>query len=400
MSTPARTPGKYGRRPADPANLARAIRFSNIRRAGAAVTPPAAVDYIAAMNGGWLMLGNGPDNTVAPGFEGCGDCEGVRWSNTRRVMSTVLGPTATPPVAPHYPPWPQVLTIYKTQNPDFDPVGNPDTTGPGSPADGGMDTQTLLEWLNANPGAVDGGELIGFALVDHTNLEEVQAAIDAGGLLWLDINVQDAQQTQFGNDQPWNYVAGSPVDGGHAVPLGGYGASPAGSNPDLAGPWKFETWCEESSMTASFWSKLVEQLWFPIWKEQLGTAEFQAGVDLAAFAAEYTAATGKPFPVTVPPPAPVPTPPTPVPTPPTPVPTPPTPVPTPPTPVPVPPTPVPTPPVPTPGPDAADDALAAAVTGWAGQHHMSGGDRKAAAAIETWLAAKGFTGHGKPPHNG
>ena len=197
-------PGKYGRKP--PKN-APAIRFSAIRRAGAAPVIPVAADYIAAMGGGWLMLGNGPDSSVAPGFEGCGDCEAARWSNTRRVISTVLGPSASPPVVPFYPPWPLVLAAYRTQNPDFDPAGPPDTTGPGSPADGGMDTQTFLEWLVAHPGSLDGGTLIGFALVDHTNTEEVQAAVDAGGVLWLDINVQAAQQTQFGDDQPWDYVA-------------------------------------------------------------------------------------------------------------------------------------------------------------------------------------------------
>jgi hypothetical protein len=337
-------PGTYGRRPP---KRAPAIQFSAIRRAGAVIAPPAAaVDYIASMGGGWLMLGNGPDNTVAKGFTGCGNCGAVEWANTRRAISTVLGPTAVPPAAPFYPPWSQVLTIYKTQNPQFDPAGDPGTTGPGSPADGGMDLQTLLEWLVANSGP-DGGRLAGFAAVDYTNAEEVDAAIAAGGLLWTGINVQAAQQTQFSDDQPWNWVADSPVEGGHAVPTGGYGASAAGLAADTAGQYKDVTWAEESSLTTSFWANGVEELWFPIWREQLGTKEFQAGVDMAAFAAEYTAITGKPFPAAVtPPPAPV----TPTPPPPAPVtPTPPPPAPVTPTPAPVP-APPPAPPEPTPAP--------------------------------------------------
>jgi hypothetical protein len=387
MTHPAapRIPGTYGRRP--PVRKP-AIRFADIRRAGAAPVIPAAVDYIAAMNGGWLMLGNGPDNTVAPGFPGCGDCESVRWANTRRVISTVLGPSAQPPVAPFYPPWSMVLTLYRTQNPDFDPLGDPDTTGPGSPADGGMDSQLLLEWLVANPGSLDGGTCIGFAAVDYTNAEEVQAAVDAGGLLWLDINVQGSNQTEFSDNEPWTYTPGDPVEGGHAIPLGGYGASPAGSSPSWAGPFKVETWAQETSLTSAFWANLVVQLWFPIWAEQLGTAEFQAGVDMTAFAAEYAAITGKPFPGTVTPPAPVPPVP-PVPDPPLP-PVPPAPVP----PVPVPPVPVPAPPVPVPpvpGPDinAADVALAAAVGHWPERNHF-GANARIAHALETWLAAKGF----------
>jgi hypothetical protein len=360
MSTPARTPGLYGRRPP---KRAPAIRFSAIRRA-AAPPLPAAVDYLAPMDGGWLMLGNGPDDSVFPGFQGCGDCEAARWANTRRVITTTLTPT------PVYPGWPLVLEAYQTQNPAFDPAGPPDTTGPGSPADGGMDTQTFLEWLVAHPGALDGGECVGFALVDHTNPEEVQAAVDAGGALWLDINVQASNQTEFSNDQPWTYTPGDPVEGGHAVLFGGYGTSPAGSDPAMAGLYKDETWAAESSLTPLFWANLVVQLWFPIWAEQLGTKEFQAGVDEAAFAAEYTAITGKPFPGTIPPAPPVP----------------PSPPPAPPSPPPAPPT----PPAP-PDPDPADRELAAAVTSWAQERHpLSGSDRQVAAALTTWLTAKGF----------
>ena len=110
----------------------------------------------------------------------------------------------------------------------------------------------------------------------------------------------------------------------------------------------------ESSLTASFWSNLVVQLWFPVWREQLGTAQFQAGVNEAAFAAEYAAITGKPFPVAVPPPV--------------------------------------NPPVNPPGPDAADEALAGAVGSWPQQHH-TGETGVVARALEKWLAAKNLSQH-------
>jgi len=381
MAMPAqhRITGTYGRRPP---KRAPAIRFSAIRRAAAAPAVPSAVDYLAPLRGGWLMLGNGPDDSVAPGFQGCGDCVPVTWANIRRVVTAVL---AAPGV---YPPWSQVLAAYRTQNPDFDPAGDPDTTGPGSPADGGMDIQTFLEWLVANPGSLDGGTLAGFASVDYTNTEEVRAAIDAGGVLWLGINVQAAQETQFSDGQPWNYVKGSPVQGGHSIVCGGYGAEVTGGTPAMAGDEKFVTWAQESSFTDTFWANLAEELWFPIWAEQLGTLEFQAGVDMTAFAAEYTAITGRPFPGPVtPPPAPVPPVP-PVPDPPLP-PVPPAPVPpAPPAPVPpVPPAPVP----PAPVADAADQALAVAAGTWPYEHHV-GQNERVARALGIWLEAKGFGG--------
>jgi hypothetical protein len=193
------------------------------------------------MNGGWLMLGNGPDDSVHPGFPGCGDCVAVTFANIRRVISKAIGGHEV------YPGWADVLAIYRTQNPQFDPSGDPGTTGPGSPADNGMDIQTLLEYLVKNPGP-DGSKLVGFAAVDHANAREVQAAIAAGGVLWLGINVQEVQESQFDAGRPWDYVKGSPVEGGHSIVCGGYGAEVAGGSPAMAGDEKFVTWCVDSSM--------------------------------------------------------------------------------------------------------------------------------------------------------
>ena len=53
---------------------------------------------------------------------------------------------------------------------------------------------------------------------------------------------------------------------------------------------------QETSFTDNFWANGVEESWVVIWPEHLGSKEFLAGVDLAAFAADYTAITGQPFP--------------------------------------------------------------------------------------------------------
>jgi hypothetical protein len=148
------------------------------------------------------------------------------------------------------------------------------------------------------------------------------------------------------------------------VVVGGYGAP--GSSA-LGGDERFITWAEETSFTDSFWANGVEEAWVVIWPEHLGSADFLTGVDLAAFAADYTDITGKPFPVAVPP----------------------TPVPVPPAPVPVPPTPVPTPPAH--GPNAADRALNEAIGDWPEQHHM-GAAGQIAAALRAWQLAQGFGG--------
>jgi hypothetical protein len=348
-----RVPGAYGRRPP---KRAPAVRFARIFT-GTLPSYPLYADYLAEMDGGWEMLGN----------DAAGNCVPVTWANFRRLVTFLL--TA----AGYYPSQAWVWQLYKTQNPDFDPNGTADTNGPGSSADGGMDIQTLLEYL-VKTGGPDGVKAVGFASVDYTNIAEVKAALSLAPL-WVGINVLDINQTQFGDSQPWDYSATSQVDGGHSVLTGGYGDTAADTGA-LAGDEKFITWAQETSFTDAFWSHQVEEAWFVIWPEQTGSEEFMAGVSLEQFAADYTEITGKPWPG-APVPAPTPTPaPTPAPNP--------APVPTP---VPVPVTP---PPGPAPAPVPADEDITMWETVGPWADHKTFGDRRVVKALEAWAKAKGF----------
>ncbi|MFI1165661.1 hypothetical protein ACH4UM_19100 [Streptomyces sp. NPDC020801] len=256
---------------------------------------PAAADYLAALNDGWQMLGN----------DRAGDCVAVTWANMRRLVTAICG-------AENYPSQDQVWEIYKTQNPGFDPNGDPSVNGPGSPADGGMDIQTLLEYL-VKVGGPDGTKALAFAKVDPTQPDQVKAAIAVFGGLWTGIVVQKANQQDFTDGKPWDYHRSSPDEGAHSVLTSGYGAP--GPGP-LGGDERMETWAEETSFTDAYWRRKVEEVWVVIWPEHLEHPDFLEGVDLTALAADYEALTGKPFPAVVPPaPQPQPTP-TPVPSPP------------------------------------------------------------------------------------
>jgi hypothetical protein len=284
---PARTPGLYGRRPHDPGRPA--LQLGNYLT-GVVPSHPAAADYLARLNGGWAMLGN----------DSAGDCVAVTWANFRRLATTALTASG------YYPTQAEVWAIYKTQNPDFDPNGDPEVDGPGSPADNGMSIQLLLEYL-VKTGGPDGVKALGFAKVNHADPDEVKAAVALFGAVWTGINVLPLNQQQFGADEPWTWPAGSQPEGGHSVLTGGYGTAAAGADPDLGGDEKFITWADETSFTDGFWTRGVEECWVVIWPEMLGSTQFLAGVNLQALAADYQAITGKPFPATVPP-APAPTP--------------------------------------------------------------------------------------------
>lgn len=260
-------PRRYGRKPP---KRAAAIQFSRVRT-GFVPPHPVAVDQLVRLKGGWQMLGN----------DQFGDCVAVTWANVRRLVTAAL-------TTESYPTQDQVIEFYKTQNPNF------------PSQDDGMDIQTALEHL-VKVGGPDGVKAIGFAAVDVKNPEEVKAAISIFGSVWTGITVRDINQQEFAQGQPWDYVRNSPVDGGHSVLTGGYGTPGVGA---LGGDERFITWADETSFTDKFWSHEVEEAWIVIWPEHLEHPTFQAGIDMTAFAADYTAITGKPFPAYGPTPTP------------------------------------------------------------------------------------------------
>jgi len=254
----------YGRRP--PTN-APALRLGSFLQREVP-SHPSAEDYLAELDH-WQMLGN----------DMAGDCNAVTWANLRRLVTGTL-------TSENYPSQDQVWQFYRTQNPGFDPHGSPHTNGPGSGDDQGMVVQTGLEYLHKS-GGPDGVKAVAFAKVDHTDLDQVKAALAIFGGLWLGVMVLEGNQQQFAEGKAWTDVAGSRIEGGHAILAGGYGE-------DI----KFITWGKETGFAPSFWNgivqgtPLVEEAWVVIWPEHLGTRGFEQGVDQAKLADDYHALTG------------------------------------------------------------------------------------------------------------
>lgn len=272
MPETRRVPGLYGKRPP---KLAAALNLGPLLT-GIVPQHPDAVDYIAAMDGGWQMLGN---NLAS-------DCAAVTWANVRRMVTKVLGDSE------QYPTQDQVWELYRTQNPVFDPAGGRDSNGPGSEADGGMELQTLFEYL-VKHGGPDGVKAVAFARVNPQNTAEVKAAVAIFGYVWTGTTVLAVNEQQFADDEPWDYDPISPEEGGHSIVTGGYGVPAAGSAPALGGDEKFVTWAEETSFTDGFWGREVDECWVVIWPEHLGSRAFLEGVDQADLKSAYQDITGR-----------------------------------------------------------------------------------------------------------
>jgi hypothetical protein len=255
---------RYGRR--SPKN-APALQFAALRE-----VLPAFPDTYDSVFGwdGWDILGN----------DQFGDCVAVSWATERRILTG----------KDEYPPLDQVLAFYKTQNPNF-------------PAeDNGMDIQTALERL-VKVGGPDGVKAIAFAKVDHTNLDEVKAALATFRCIWLGVNVTDTNQQQFPS-QPWTRTGN--VEGGHSIISTGYDQSVI----------KMETWAAEGSLADDYVTEGngsgagVEEAWVVIWPEHLTGLDDSAK---QALATAYKEITGKdisfqPTPSPAPAPEPVPSP--------------------------------------------------------------------------------------------
>lgn len=309
-----------GRRP--PKN-ARALRLAPLLT-GVVPQHPTSADHFAEVRS-WILGGN----------DRYGDCGPVSVANDRLLVTTYLtGRTAPPTQA-------DIFDLYRRSgNPGFDP------NDPGGPGDGGVDMQTMCEALVA--GGVGGTKALAFAKVDHTNLDEVRAAICIFGSVLLGVDLEDAQRTQTDNGGPWDYVR-SGEWGGHAVLAGRYTGATSGTDIGVV------TWAKVMGTTDQFEQHQLGEAWVVVWPEHLGSAAFTQGMDVATLAADYQAITGRPFPG----------PPTP------------------------PPSPRPPGPAPGPGPhpDPADVALAAALGPWALRPHV-GVNRFAALAFESWKTAK------------
>lgn len=237
-----------------------ALLFSDILSSTVPDHPPE-VDHLSPLSG-WQMLGN----------DRWGDCVAVTWADIRRLATWLAGHE-------YYANLDQVIEVYKTQNKGF-----PDQ-------DEGMYIQLLLEELHRN-GGPDGARPIAFARVDPRNDAEVEAAISIFGFVWIGFGVQSKHMSiDFPRGLPFDYHPGDRWVGGHSVVVAGYDSDNIGPDKD------FKTWAKLTAFTEEGWRQCVDEVWVVIWEENLGTRQFQEGIDRQKLADAYRAVTGDELPL-------------------------------------------------------------------------------------------------------
>jgi hypothetical protein len=97
------------------------------------------------------------------------------------------------------------------------------------------------------------------------------------GAVGIGFNFPASAMDQFNNGEPWDVVSGSPIEGGHYVPMFGYPSSTTAS---------CVTWGKRQVMTKAFYEKYNDESWVPLTKESLLPATNVRHIDWTTLSAE------------------------------------------------------------------------------------------------------------------
>lgn len=260
--------GKQAARPL----LSGTVLYSELRRplvaAGLLPRVPAIFGHGNDFTGGrWLMLGNGPDDTVFSGFQGCGDCA---WAGPAHAEMEAAR-NAGQPIPPFS--GKTVVEQYGAYS-GYDPQ-----TGEN---DNGSDPQQVLQWRQAKGLLDDDGvayKIGQYVALQPGNLGELWEAAYLFENAGIGVVVQEAQQQQFDAQEPWEHVPGSPEVGGHWVEVMG--------RPDPA-HGALITWAERVRFGLPFYEQQNDEAYAYVDPERYNrvtgkTAEHYSDQDLEEF---------------------------------------------------------------------------------------------------------------------
>jgi hypothetical protein len=199
----------------------------------------------------WLMLANGPDDSVFPGFEGAGCCVESMMGHTtmeaakihRRVVPRITGSEVIKAYSD--------ITGYNLDDPNTDQ---------------GTYMHDAMGWWR-NTGFADGAGKVhkigAYVSIDPKDWDQLIEAVWVFGFVAIGFEFPASAMQQFDDNQPWDVVPGSDIEGGHCVPV--YGRS----SPNTAGP---VSWGRRQSMTRAFYEEYNDESWAAVFPDELAAA--------------------------------------------------------------------------------------------------------------------------------
>jgi hypothetical protein len=266
-------PGKYGRRSPD-LTKPRLYLDDYFDAANVAATLPAfnpSVNYAAKVQT-WPMYINGPDPAAPDGLtSGVGDCTIAYAGHAIQAVTAYSGTEVT--ITDQ-----DVLTAYSAVSGYVPGEESTDT---------GCQIQDVLNYWRTT--GIGGHQIVGFGALRSWHTDTLNAALNLFWTVDLGVNLPQSAEQQFSAGQPWEPVAGSAIAGGHCIGLQAFRPG-----MDMLEP---VTWGTLWRMNQAFNREYTEEAWVPIFAEVIAAAQQSGAVNMSALAADFTALTGDPFPV-------------------------------------------------------------------------------------------------------
>jgi hypothetical protein len=208
------------------------------------------------------MLGNGPDETVQPGFQGAGDCVFAGGDHETMVTNRLAGRTVTFSGA-------NALADYSAVTGYV--LGD-------ESSDQGTDVRTALGYRRATgliDSAGDRHKIGAYIALDPKNWEQLRLAVYIFSAVGIGVQFPGSAMEQFGAGQPWDVVTGAKIEGGHYVPVLGFPAEGVGA---------VVTWGKAQQFTQAFYEAYCDEAWAIVYPEELDPTSGlnERGLNLAA----------------------------------------------------------------------------------------------------------------------
>lgn len=189
---------------------------------------------------GWHMLGNGPDDTVFAGFQGCGDCA---WAGpAHEVMESCKNAGRAVPAFSGK----TVVDQYSKYS-GYDPQSGAN--------DNGSNVRDVLTWRQKTGLLDDSGtpHKIGtYVALEPGNLDQLWEALYLFDVIGIGLQFPVSAMDQLNAGQMWSVVPGAKIEGGHYVPIVGH---------PTPGVWTCITWGQRQTMTTQFLQTYCDEAW-------------------------------------------------------------------------------------------------------------------------------------------
>lgn len=246
-----------GKKPAAPSDTD--FLFKAVRRRITMPTPPRRFGHGYAYQD-WLMLGNGPDPTVRPGFGGAGCCvlsdAGHATMLTNRLARKKVTITGKETIADY-----SAVTGY---------VLGDDSTDNGTEMRDAFAYRRSTGILDANG---DRHKIGAYVSIIPQDWDELRLATYVFTAVSIGFEFPTTAWAQFDAGEPWDPVDmdGSTIEGGHDVPVVGFATT------DRCG---VISWGKRQGMTRRFYQEYNDETWCTIFEEELRRGKTYRGFSL------------------------------------------------------------------------------------------------------------------------